>query len=334
MSYHNRGEGNPSAGFLIVLVGLAVVAFGIVPGIVAVFSWTKTDGGHVAIVRNGGPFDNNSIRQYLPASSSLTYTGLYSSVHEYPAQGRYYDIVPNGNDAPGVNAYRTPTKDGVDVGLVGRFNFQFNADEVVLRKFDDHYGTRTFPKVDGSGRVAAWEGEDGFATWLDVVAKPVIEETLRQEIGSVDCEQLQASCALVRNGQSGDVALPDVSNTATLKMIQEKVRAALAVNLTDRLGGQFLTGIQFSLTGVDLPREIRERIIAAQAEFAGASAAQARLNTARLDADTNEQRQRGYVLCPTCADIDRIRAQGEALAKIPGSVQVYAPGGNGLVPLR
>lgn len=334
MSYSNRREGNPVAGLLAALVGLAFIAFAVVPAFVAMFSWTKTDGGHVAIVRNGGPFDNNSIRQYLPASSSLTYTGLYSSVHEYPAQGRYYDIVPTGSDAPGVNAYRTPTKDGVDVGLVGRFNFQFNTDETVLRKFDDHYGTRTFPKVDATGHVSAWEGEDGFATWLDVVAKPVIEETLRQEVGSVDCAQLQASCALVQNAKPGDVALPDVSNTATLKMIQEKVRAALAVNLADRLGGEFLTGIQFSLTGVDLPREIRDRIIAAQAEFAGASAAQARLNTARLDADTNEQRQRGYNLCPTCADIDRIRAQGEALSKIPGSVEVYAPGGDGLVPLR
>lgn len=329
MSLTTTERRNGLIGCLSVLVGALVLLFGVVPGVVALLSFSKTDGGHVAIVRDGGPFDDNAIRQYMPASSALTFTGLYSSVHEYPAQARYYDIVPGGDDRPGVNAYRTPTKDGVDVGLTARVNFTLNTDEPTLRQFDDSFGTRTFSVVGDGGALAPWEGDDGFATWLDVIVKPIIEETLRQQVGGVDCAELQASCALVQNSTPEQIAAANANaqtNAEVLQRIQANVNTALGENINARLGGNYLSNIQFSLTGVDLPGQIRQRIEYAQAEFAGASAAQARLNTARTDADTNAERQRGYNLCPTCADIDRIRAEGEALARIPGGVQVYAPG--------
>jgi hypothetical protein len=319
---------NIVVGCLGLIAAILAATFIVWPGIVATWSWTKTDGGHVAVIRDGGPFDDNAIRQILPVSSPITWTGLYSQVHEYPAQVRYYDIVPAGDDRPGVNAYRTPTRDGVDIGLSARLNFSLNLDEVALRKFDDAFGTRTFATVDGSQRLAPWDGDEGFATWLDTVLKPIIEETLRQQVASVDCEDLQASCALVRNSDPNAVATASNNNTnaETLQRIQENVNGALRSNIAVRLGGDYLTNIQFSLTGVDLPATIRQRIESAQAEFAGASAAQARLNQAKLDADTNAEKQRGYTSCPTCAEIDRIRAQGDMLAKIPGGVQVYAPG--------
>lgn len=314
-------------GCLALVLVIAAAAFLVWPGIVAIWSWTKTDGGHVAVIRDGGPFDDNAIREVLPPSSAITWTGLYSQVHEYPAQARYYDIVPVGDDRPGVNAYRTPTRDGVDVGLTARLNFNMNLHDTTLRKFDDNFGTRTYAGPNGT-RLAPWEGDDGFAVWLDTVIKPIIEETLRQQIGGVECEELQASCALVRNSDPNAVQAASNNNTnaATLQRIQDNVNSALASNITMRLGGDYLTNIQFSLTGVDLPAQIRQRIESAQAEFAGASAAQARLNQAKLDADTNAERQRGYNQCPTCAEIDQIKAQGEMLAKIPGGVQVYAPG--------
>lgn len=319
-------------GCIAALVALAVLLFVLVPGVVAAFSFTKTDGGHSAVVRNGGPFDNNSIRQTLNPSSSLEYTGMYSDVHLYPAQGRYYDIVPNGADQPGVNAYRTPTKDGVDVGLTARLNFAMNTDPNALKAFDDRYGTRKFAKVGEEGTaLAPWEGDEGFATFLDTMIKPIIEETLRQQVGTVDCEQLQASCALVKNN-TGPVAA-NTANAQTIQKIQTDVNAALGKNINDRLGGNFLSGIQFSLTGVDLPQQIRERIEAAQAEFAGASAAQARLNTAKTDADANAERQRGYLACSACAQIDVLKAQGEAWSRMPPQT-VWAPGSNTTVPLR
>lgn len=319
-----------------VIAALALVLFAIVPGFVALFSFTKTDGGHSAVVRNGGPFDNNSVRQVLQPSSSVTYTGLWSDVHEYPAQSRFYDIVPTGNDLPGVNAYRTPTKDGVDVGLTARINFKVSDDADILARFDDAFGTRKFPAVDGSGSVAPWEGDPGFATFLDVIVKPVIEETLRQQVGGVECEDLQASCALVKNNDPNAVAaaVNGQTNADTLQAIQKNVNDALGKNVNDRLGVPFMSAIQFSLTGVDLPAQIRARIEAAQAEFAGASAASARKQTAELDAQTNAARQAGYNACATCAEIDRIKAQGDAWALLPQGT-VWAPGnGNVLVPTR
>lgn len=328
MSWNDRSrrDASPLLGCLAALLALAVIVFGVVPGIAALFSFSRTDGGHVAIVRNGGPLDDNTIRQYLPISSGLEYTGLWSSVHQYPAQARYYDLTPSGADAPGVNAFRTPTRDGVDVGLTARINFTLNTDEATLRKFDDAYGTRKFAVTGSSGdTLAPYEGDEGFATFLDVIAKPVIEETVRQQVGNVDCAALQSSCALVQNGNATVDSTP---NSQVLQNIQKNVNDALAQNVNARLGGAYLSNIQVSITGVDLPQQIRDKILAAQAGFADASAAQARLNSARTDADANAERQRGYNLCPTCADIDRIRAQGDALAKIPAGVQVYAPGGD------
>ena len=318
------------------LVAVAVIV-GAVFGFIALGSFSRTDGGTTMVIRNGGPFDSQDIRQVLAPASPRTFTGMFSEEHPYPAQQRFYDIVPAGDDTPGVNAYRTPTSDGVDVGLTARLNFRLNTSEPVLRAFDDSYGTRTFQVPGTDERLAVWAGDAGFGAFLDVIIKPVLEETLRQQIGTVDCAELQASCALVQNSTPEQVAAAAAAgqgsnNAEVLQRIQTNVQTALATNINRALGGDFLTSISFSLTGVDLPRQLRERIEAAQAEFAGASAAQARLNQARLDADANAERQRGYLACNVCAQIDLVREQGEAQRKaneaLQGSgVTVYAPGG-------
>jgi hypothetical protein len=41
--------------------------------------------------------------------------------------------------------------------------------------------------------------------------------------------------------------------------------------------------------------------------------------TAEIDAQTNATRQNGYNACPTCADIDRLKA-------LPSGFTTYAPG--------
>jgi SPFH domain / Band 7 family len=323
-----------TVGFLVAVTAIV----GLIFGIIGLGSFSRTDGGTAMVIRNGGPFDSQDIRQVLPPASPRTFTGMFSEEHPYPAQQRFYDIVPAGDDTPGVNAYRTPTSDGVDVGLSARLNFRLNTTESVLRAFDDAYGTRAYQVPGTDQRLAVWEGDAGFGAFLDVIIKPVLEETLRQQIGTVDCTELQASCALVQNstpGQLADAAAAGqgANNAEVLQRIQSNVQTALATNINRALGGDYLTNISFSLTGVDLPHQLRERIEAAQAEFAGASAAQARLNQARLDADANAERQRGYLACPVCAQIDLVREQGEAQRKaneaLQGSgVTVYAPGTN------
>ena len=80
---------------------LAVLASGIVLiiALVGIFSgFDKTSGGEVGVVRNGGWFDNNRIRQVIQPGANLTWTGFWSTTHKYPAQQRFYTITA---DAPG-----------------------------------------------------------------------------------------------------------------------------------------------------------------------------------------------------------------------------------------
>lgn len=301
-----------------VLVGLPAL-FGFVTGFEA------TDGGHVGLVRNGGWFDDTSIRQVLPANSSRTYVGMWSSVHPYPVSERFYDIIPAGNDTQTSAAYRTPTRDGVDVGLTARFNFKLNTDSEVIKAFDNAFGVRQFAGADGNAYYP-YEGDVGFEAFLSTIAKPVIESTIRQQVGDVSCADLYSSCALVQNPNAQIDPNAGV-NSAVIQRIQEAIDKAFADNVNAQLGGQYFTAVRVSITGVDLNSKIRDQITNAQAARAGVSVSQADAARAAADAAANVNKQAGYNACPTCAVLDEIRAQGEALSRLPGSVTVYAPGG-------
>ena len=71
------------------IVGFVVLIVALV-GFLSGFD--KTRGGEVGVVRNGGWFDNNRIRQVIPSGSQLTWTGFWSTTHMYPAQQRFYTI--------------------------------------------------------------------------------------------------------------------------------------------------------------------------------------------------------------------------------------------------
>jgi hypothetical protein len=101
------------------VVVLAVVLGGVVPGIAFAAGFTKADGGHVVVVRNGGPFDDNSIRQLIQPNSSLTSTGLFSAEHPYPSTQRNFEV-SGQEDADSNEVINVPTKDGVLVGVEAR----------------------------------------------------------------------------------------------------------------------------------------------------------------------------------------------------------------------
>jgi hypothetical protein len=92
------------------------------------------------------------------------------------------------------------------------------------------------------------------------------------------------------------------------------------------LGGDFLVDIKFILAKVTLPEAVQQAVDNAQAAYAGVSESQARATQAHVDAQANEERQRGYNACPACAQIDIMKA-------IPPNVTVYAPGADASVPL-
>jgi hypothetical protein len=323
-----RGRMRLVLGLFGALLAVILVLLAVVTG------FDKTSGGEVGVVRNGGPLDNNRIRQVIQPASNLTWTGLWSKVHKYPSQQRFYTITSDDKrgDRPGVDVVRVPSSDGVDMGLEGTLYFSLTTDEASLRAFDDKFGTRRFTGVDGDARYP-WEGDDGWLTFLDQIIRPIIDNDLRSQVADFRCAQLVSSCALVQNSptQPGGVAAVPAppktgGNNTNIAQIQNAINSSLLDDLKATLGGDFLTGIRFNLVKVTLPDEVQAAVNQAQAQFAKVSEAQAKVAQAAAEAQANERRQGGYDKCPTCAQIDITKAQAEVVKSIPPNVTVYAPG--------
>jgi hypothetical protein len=304
---------------LSLVVVLAVVLGVLVPGIAFASGFTKADGGHVVVVRNGGPFDDNSIRQVIQPNSSLTSTGLFSAEHPYPSTQRNFKV-SGQEDADSNEVINVPTKDGVLVGVEGTFYFDVNfTDEDVMSAFDDKYGTRTYPGPDG--QIAAWDGDEGWSAFLNFTLGNLVQNVLRQEIGDVECADLVASCSLAANSsaQAAAVIDPNANGNQTINQVQTAVNDAFSRDVNDVLGVDILVHPRFVLSKIELPQNVQDAINQAQAAFAGVTESQAALQRAQIDAQANAARQSGYNSCPTCAQIDVLKA-------LPDGLTTYAPG--------
>ncbi|MFF5258724.1 SPFH domain-containing protein [Actinomadura viridis] len=283
--------------------------------------YERTGGGEVAVVRNGGFFDDNKIRQVIGQGSGRTWVGLYSKVHRYPAQQRYYTITSEAKKAEtsGVDVVTVPSSDGVNMGIEGTLYFTLNLEPAALRAFDDKFGTRKFRGAGGE-MYYPWEGDQGWLAFLDQIVRPVIDNDLRSQINSFRCAELVSSCALVQNASSQTrQGAQAQSNNANIAKVQTAINTSLAADLRSTLGGNFLTNIRFNLVKVALPDRVQEAVDRAQAAFAQVSEAQARVATAKAEAAANKARQDGYNKCPTCARIEELKA-------LPQGITVYAPG--------
>ena len=305
--------------------------------LIGLFSgFDKTQGGEVGVVRNGGWFDNNRIRQVIQPGSALTWTGFWSTTHMYPAQQRFYTITSDvkRGERTGVDVVHTPSSDGVDLGIEGTIYFTLNLDAQSLKDFDNKFGTRRFQGLDGTMRYAH-DGDEGWSTFLDAVVRPVIDNDLRIQINNFRCAELVSSCALVQNTVAGTTAPRPTtvpanggqSNNTNIAKVQDAVNTSLPKDLREMLGGDFFQGIRFNLVRVTLPANVQDAVNKAQAAYAAVSEAQARVAQAAADAQANKKRQEGYNACPACAQIDIIKA-------LPPGVTTYAPGAGTAVPLK
>ena len=304
-----------SPGLIVVAACAVVVALVLLVGGCA--SLERTNAGEYAVVRNGGPLDDRGVRQIIQPGSALTWTGLWSATHKYPAQQRFYTITSNaaGGDLPGANV-ETPTADGVQVGIEGTLYFNVKGNEDLLREFDNRFGTRRF------GDLYPYDGDEGFQDFLNAVVRPVIDNNLRKQIASFGCSELVSSCALVQNqGRVDPDSLQGRQNNQNLERIQQAINAGLVRDIRNTLGGDFLENLRFNLVRVNLPERVDRAVAEAQAAFAEVTKSQARVASAEADASANRQRQRGYQGCPACAQIDTLKA-------IPGNVTTFAPGGD------
>ena len=286
-------------------------------------SFAKTAAGQIGVVRNGGPLDNNRIRGVLEPGSGLHWIGFRSHVHKYPSQQRFYTITsdPGRGDRAGVDVEHDPTSDGVEVGVEGTIYFTLNLDQAVLKRFDEKFGTRQYRGADGGLRYA-WEGEDGWNSFLDQIVRPVISNNFRETVGGYRCVELLSSCVYVQNtGNARNVQqiLAGAKNNVNLTKVQTTVGDSLVNDVNSTLGGPFLTGIRVNLVRLTLPATLEKAVQDAQASFAAISSAQATVAKAQAEAEANRQRQAGYNACPVCGQIDTLKA-------IPPTITTFAPG--------
>lgn len=323
-----------------IITGAALAVVAVVGGFFFIGStWTKADGGEVIVVRNGGWLDDNSFREVVPPNSSLTYTGLWSQEHPYPASQRYFTI-SSAETADSNEVINVPTKDGVFVGVEGTFYFELNNDPAVLERFDNEFGTRTFPIViDGEEeKLAPWE-ENGWVAFLDANLSGPALTASRQEISKVDCTTLIASCALIQPGKTtADVAAAaESANPQTITATQDQMASTFQTEINKVLGDNTFVNVKFVLAKVELPQNLKDTISQAQVNVTDANGkAQAAIDTARgqaaaaqqaveqakAEAASNAARQEGYNACPVCQQIDLTKALPQSLLSYGGEAPV------------
>jgi SPFH domain / Band 7 family len=309
----------------------ALVVLGPIGGLLTAF--TATDGGTISVIRNGGLLDDRAVRQVdgapqiVPPGSSLTYTGMWSSEHPYPAGQRNFVIAArpaaaapdaDSSQVDSREVINVPSKDGVMIGVEGTFYFELTRDPTVLAQFDDKFGTRTYPGADGA-RYAAWDGDAGWSAFLNFTLGNLIQNDLRRELVQVSCTDLIASCSLASNGAAPVVIDPDAAPTDKIQNVQDAVNTQFAKDVEATLGGPYFTNIKFVMSKAVLPDNVQDAINDAQGAFAAVTKAQAGKQAAQIEAETNAVKQQGYNACQTCADIERLKA-------LPPGLTTYAPG--------
>lgn len=309
------------------LIGILALAVIVVGAVALLGGYGSTDGGHIAVVRNGGPLDNTKIRQLVSPGSGRTRIGLYSTMHKYPTSQRFFTISSSGN-ADANESVTVPTADGVNVGVEGTAYFTLNTSPAdnyaVLKAFDNAYGTRQFKCTGSSTSKDLWDGDAGFACFLDQIFSPVINNDLRTSIGDVKCADLVSSCSLVQNSSTAVDPTKVGQGNVNLANIEKNISASLTSDLNSTLGGDYFQNVKFNLAKIDLDPAVQKAISTAQASFADVSQAQADLKKAQIEAQANAAKQRGYTSCPVCA-------QQDLLAKLPQGITVFAPGnGSGI----
>jgi regulator of protease activity HflC (stomatin/prohibitin superfamily) len=286
----------------------------------------RQDVGYVGVVRNGGPLDARTIRQVLLPGAPLTWIGLFSEMpHQYPAAtvSRTYTITGNAAvvTRPGVDVVTVPTKDGVQVGLEATVFLRFVGESniAVLEKFDTNYGGRRFTGADGRS-LHPWQGDNGFAAWLDVFFRPVLNYDLRRELGALQCAELVASCSLISRGSSFTTNNKKVP-LADTDAIAARISKALERDMTATIGQPYFRDVRMRISHVTLPKNVQTAVDNAQAQFAAVNSAEAELKQAKYKAEGNKLIGDSLNRSPGLATI-------EAMKAIPkGSTVIVSPDG-------
>lgn len=315
-------RGGPPVGWFIVGCIALVLLFGATIG--GCSSLNRPGPTQVALIRNGGPLDNKSIREVRAPGSSYAVSGLFSEPRMYIAgnEQRYYKISsdPSLGEQSGADFIKVPTKDGVNVEVDAQVLFHTgfttpsgeltDDSQALLERFDTAYGNRNFAAKDG-GSAKVWEGNDGWNAFLDTILRPVVENAFREQIGSVNCADLVSSCALVQSSsQQASVAFTAQDNRQNFERIQTGVQDQIEKGVQSALGDEYLVDFKVQLTRVTLPKSVQEAIDAAQASFAQIAEARAQKIQADYQAEANERLAAAYRGNPVLAYIQAAKELG------------------------
>jgi regulator of protease activity HflC (stomatin/prohibitin superfamily) len=296
----------------------------------------RQDVGHVGVVRNGGPLDRRNIRQVLLPGQRLTWTGWFSqSPHQYPASHveLLYTVTsdPARGARPSVDVVTVPTRDGVQVGLEATIFFHFIGDRnlSLLKRFDSGLGTRRYD-TQGGRRLRPWEGDEGFAALMDSVFRPVLENDLRREIGRFRCDELVASCALLRHASRPAAVGADADNSSSvnISLVEQRLTRSLQEDLTRTLEAPYFFGIHFRLAAVRLPPRVQAVIDDVQAKYASVTGARAEVARARYEDARNKILAATYQRSPALARIHAIRSAPKGATIIINDGEGRSPGLN------
>lgn len=310
-------EGNGSGAVVATLMAVALVALIIFGGIAACTGFDRPDAGQIVVVRNGGPFDDRGVREVLAPGAGTSWVGLLSKSHTYPSDAvqRYYTITADkeaAGDRPGVDVVRTQTGDGFLVGLEGTFFFTtaFNGTDkgvAAVKAFDNQFGVRTFPQPGKSDEKHPWEGDGGWAAFLNSIVRPIIDNELRIALLGYRCEELISSCALVASQGGVKVKDTGAENNVNLQQIQEDVEQGVTEELNRALGREYFKNVSFRLVRVQLEPRIQEAINDALAAFAQVTQAKAQVEQAEQQRLAAEKLATIYERSPALAQIQMIR---------------------------
>jgi regulator of protease activity HflC (stomatin/prohibitin superfamily) len=322
-----------SRGVAVLAGGAAVVL--VVFGILLLSSFKAVAPSDVCVVQEGGPLDGRGIAEVRQPSGGVSFIGLFNGQHCFPATQRNYVISadPAHSEQGDAQAFfETPSSDAVQVRIEGQALFRFNTDPAVVKSFYTKYGVRTF---DG---MHPYDGADGWAAFLRVQFRPILENSLREAIGKYRCVQLNNTCAYVRDAAAAaEGQVGDQDNAQNLSKVQEEIATTLAADLESTLGGKFFETVQFRLVQVKFDELVQKSITEATAARADVATkrlqAQQLVETATGEKRAAEQKAKGiratrlaYRENPAQARIDAIRALPEGIKALGGNVNTIIGG--------
>lgn len=321
--------GLSGAGWAVVVLGCIALLVVAIVGLNFLTKFKAVDQGHVCVVKQGGPFDGRSIAYVRQPGSGVKNIGLFNKQLCFPATQRNYIISsdPSLADSKTADNLTVSTLDAVNVGVEGQALFTLSTDPAVIKLFYKKYGARTY-----NGKHP-YDGDSGWANFLQIYVRPALETSLREAIGGFNCTELNNTCQYVTDAQNVlKKGAKQVSTTQNLQQAATRIQAQLTDNVNQILGGKFFDNIrwQFSGRGVTFSPQVQEQITQAQskrtevatqqleaqrqvAEAAGqrqvaVQQAKGRLAAAKLDAAATRAKARAYRLNPAQVRIEVAKA--------------------------